>query len=117
MRFKNTWLRQRHDLKDQSQSGYDMALAMFGAEYSLAEQAIVDLIVTHRTLHHQKQRKSLDYYQRTISKAFNGSTARPAPLAARWLFRISRVPRAGNNSGRTRRPAEPRSSIRSTHSG
>jgi len=80
MRFKNTWLRQRHDLKDQSQSGYDMALAMFGAEYSLAEQAIVDLIVTHRTLHHQKQRKSLDYYQRTISKAFNGSTARPAPL-------------------------------------
>ena len=30
MRFKNTWLRQRHDLKDQSQSGYDLALAAFG---------------------------------------------------------------------------------------
>ena len=30
MRFRNTWLRQRHDLKDQSQSGYDLALACFG---------------------------------------------------------------------------------------
>ena len=29
-RFKKTWLRQREDLKDQSQSGYDMALANFG---------------------------------------------------------------------------------------
>jgi hypothetical protein len=27
LRFRNTWLKQRHDLKDQSQSGYDLALA------------------------------------------------------------------------------------------
>ena len=32
MRFRNTWLRQRHDLKDQSNSGYDMALACFGVD-------------------------------------------------------------------------------------
>ena len=31
-RFKKTWLRQREDLKDQSQSGYDLALANFGFE-------------------------------------------------------------------------------------
>jgi hypothetical protein len=80
MRFKNTWLRQRHDLKDQSQSGYDMALAMFGADTGLSEQAIVDLIITHRALHHQKQRTNPDYYQRTIAKAFKGSTVKPAPL-------------------------------------
>ena len=43
LRFKNTWLRQRHDLKDQSQSGYDMALAAFGAQAGLTEQQIVDL--------------------------------------------------------------------------
>jgi len=28
-RFRNTWERRRHDLKDQSNSGYDMALACF----------------------------------------------------------------------------------------
>jgi len=31
-RFQGTWLRQRKDLLDQSQSGYDMALANFGFE-------------------------------------------------------------------------------------
>ena len=48
----NTWLRQRHDLKDQSQSGYDMALAVFGAQSGLTEQQIVDLIVHHRSSTH-----------------------------------------------------------------
>jgi hypothetical protein len=48
MRFRNTWLRQRHDLKDQSNSGYDMALIHFGLDAGLTEQQIVDLIVHHR---------------------------------------------------------------------
>jgi hypothetical protein len=48
MRFKNTWQRQRHDLKDQSQSGYDLALANFGIEAGLTEQQIVDLMIHHR---------------------------------------------------------------------
>ena len=30
--FRNTWNRQRHDLKDQSGSGYDLALACFGVD-------------------------------------------------------------------------------------
>jgi hypothetical protein len=70
MRFRNTWLRQRHDLKDQSQSGYDLALACFGIDAGLAEQRIVDLIVHHRTIHGNRHRTRLDYFQRTIAKAY-----------------------------------------------
>ncbi len=69
LRFRNTWLRQRHDLKDQSQSGYDLALACFGTEAGLSEQQIVDLIIHHRALHNQRQRTRLDYYQRTLATA------------------------------------------------
>ena len=69
LRFRNTWLRQRHDLKDQSQSGYDLALACFGTEAGLGEQQIVDLIIHHRALHNQRQRTRLDYYQRTLATA------------------------------------------------
>jgi hypothetical protein len=69
MRFKNTWLRQRHDLKDQSNSGYDMALADFGVDAGLTDQLIVDLIVHHRAIHNQRARNRIDYYQRTIAKA------------------------------------------------
>ncbi len=69
LRFRNTWFRQRHDLHDQSQSGYDLALACFGIDAGLSEQRIVDLIIHHRALHKQKHRTRLDYYQRTIAKA------------------------------------------------
>ena len=77
-RFRNTWKRRRHDLKDQSQSGYDMALADFGVEAGLPEQQIVDLIVHHRTIHGQKQRTKLDYFQRTIARAFERNPQAPA---------------------------------------
>lgn len=81
LRFKNTWLRQRHDLKDQSQSGYDMALAAFGAQAGLTEQQIVDLIVHHRSLYARSHRTRLDYFQRTIAKAFRPSLGPDAPMA------------------------------------
>jgi hypothetical protein len=68
-RFKKTWLRQREDLKDQSQSGYDLALANFGLEAGLSEQQAIDLMIHHRRIHGQPQRTRLDYFQRTISKA------------------------------------------------
>ena len=87
MRFKNTWLRQRHDLKDQSQSGYDLALANFGTEAGLTEQQIVDLIIHHRRQYGQKPRTRLDYFQRTIAKASRQSPGADAPavLPARRL--------------------------------
>ena len=69
LRFKSTWLRQRRDLKDRSQSGYDLALANFGVDAGLTEQQIIDLIVQHRRSHAQKARTKLDYYLRTISAA------------------------------------------------
>ena len=69
MRFRNTWFRQRHDLKDQSQSGYDLALADFGVDAGLTPQQIVDLIIHHRRLHNQKQRTRSDYFQRTLGRA------------------------------------------------
>ena len=73
MRFKNTWFRQRHDLRDQSQSGYDLALACFGLNAGLSEQQTVDLLIQHRNLHKQKPRTRIDYFQRTIVKAANRS--------------------------------------------
>jgi len=69
MRFKNTWLRQRHDLKDQTQSGYDLALADFGVDAGLADQQIVDLIIHHRRLHGERPRRSADYFERTLARA------------------------------------------------
>ena len=78
LRFKNTWLRQRHDLKDQSQSGYDLALACFGLDAGLSEQEIVNLIVHHRSLSGRPQRTRVDYFQRTIAKAADRTDSRPA---------------------------------------
>ena len=69
LKFRNTWHHQRHDLKDQSGSGYDMALADFGVDAGLSEQQIVDLIIHHRRHHNTRPRTTLDYYQRTIAKA------------------------------------------------
>jgi hypothetical protein len=79
-RFRNTWERRRHDLTDPSQSGYDLALADFGVIAGLPEQRIVDLICHHRALHGQKQRNRVDYFQRTITKAWdrNPEAAIPA---------------------------------------
>ncbi len=74
-RFKSTWLRQRQDLRDQSQSGYDLALVNFGFEAGLSEQQVVDLIIHHRRIHSQRQRTRLDYFQRTIAKVFKPSEA------------------------------------------
>ena len=81
-RFRNTWERRRHDLKDPSQSGYDLALADFGVMAGLAEQQIVDLICHHRALHGQKQRTREDYFQRTIARAMERNPDAPMPAAA-----------------------------------
>lgn len=78
LRFKKTWLRQREDLKDQSQSGHDLAIANFGVEAGLSEQQVIDLIIQNRRIHGQAQRTRLDYFERTISKA-SKQNENPAP--------------------------------------
>lgn len=96
MRFRNTWQRQRHDLKDQTNSGYDMALVHFGLDAGMSEQQIVDLIVHHRVVNGQKQKFDAGYFRRTIVKAravraegppttpivVPGGTVAPTPRAA-----------------------------------
>jgi len=82
LRFRNTWLRQRHDLKDQSQSGYDLALADFGVEAGLTNQEIADLLVHHRRIHGQRQRTRTDYFERTIAKARDHADATVASTVA-----------------------------------
>jgi hypothetical protein len=81
MRFRNTWLRQRHDLKDQSQSGYDLALADFGVDAGLSDQQIVDLIVYHRRIHGERPRQRADYFERTLARAAkrSGGVELPPP--------------------------------------
>jgi hypothetical protein len=81
LRFRNTWLRQRHDLKDQSQSGYDLALACFGMDAGLSEQEIVTLIIHHRALYSRPQRTRVDYFQRTIGKATRKTGGGPDAIA------------------------------------
>jgi hypothetical protein len=73
--------RRRDNLKDPSQSGYDLALADFGIEAGLSEQQIVDLIIHHRRLHRLKPRNRIDYYQRTIARAERRTWGRAAPSA------------------------------------
>jgi hypothetical protein len=68
-RFRRTWDHRRDDLGDQSASGYDLALASFGVRNGLSDQGIVDLIIHHRRLHGAKQRRTVDYFQRTIATA------------------------------------------------
>jgi hypothetical protein len=84
-RFKRTWFRQRSDLQDQSQSGYDLALASFGVGAGLAEQQVVDLIIHHRAMHKLKPRLRLDYYYRTLSKAANHGNSEPIRSTAASL--------------------------------
>ena len=68
-RFCMTWRHERDDLRDQSGSGYDLALASFGVHAALSDQQIVDLIIHHRRIHGERRRTRLDYFKRTISKA------------------------------------------------
>jgi hypothetical protein len=97
--FKATWFRQRLDLRDDSQSGYDYSLVNFGLDAGLALQQIVDLIIHHRRKHKQKARTRLDYYQRTIGKilkekreqGMNAMLAGTAPQPAQPVTAASAV--------------------------
>ena len=69
--FWETWNRQRGDLADSSQSGYDLSLATITALGGWTDQEIANLIIAHRRRHGEKPEKALrgDYVRRTIGKA------------------------------------------------
>ncbi len=105
-RFRRTWNRQREDLRDQSQSGYDMALANFGVDAGLTEQQIVNLIVHHRRRHAQRCRTRLDYYMRTIAAAMNqGSGIEPPPASTQAGDTGQEPPHDGGSESQSGAPA------------
>lgn len=76
--FAATWEHERPDLLDQSNSGYDMALATMAAMAGWSPQEIVDLVVAHRrkwshaSPSHQRdplKLKNAGYYASTVAKA------------------------------------------------
>jgi hypothetical protein len=67
-KFQQTWMRLRRDMKDQSRSAYDLALANYAVQAQWPDQDILDLLVAWRHKHSEEV-KDLAYYLRTISKA------------------------------------------------
>jgi len=78
--FRQTWERQRADLPDQSQSGYDLSLATIAALRGWTDQEIADLIIAARRRHGQNPAKALraDYVRRTIARARAAAASAPA---------------------------------------
>ena len=75
--FAATWENRRDDLRDQSASGYDLALASIGISCGLTDQQIADLLVQHRReFSGRKQNRRgqayLNYLERTIRLARHG---------------------------------------------
>jgi hypothetical protein len=68
-RFARTWRRERLDLRDQSASGYDLALASCAARAGWTDQAIVDLLIAHRRMHGGRPKLRPDYFLRTLARA------------------------------------------------
>jgi Protein of unknown function (DUF3631) len=66
--FLATWNRQRGDLKDQSQSGYDLSLISQAKLAGLTDQDAVDLAIAHRAKTDEGP-KSHNYYVRTLEAA------------------------------------------------
>lgn len=71
-KFRETYDRNRPDLRDQSPSAFDLALASFAAAAGWTDQEIVDLLISCRRYHNDDLKLRLDYYQRTIGKARQG---------------------------------------------
>jgi hypothetical protein len=103
LRFRRTWNRERDDMADQSGSGYDLALACFGVNAGLTDQQIVDLIVHHRRMHGDAQRKRVEYFQRTISKARKTEVG-PGPAGV--SAEDKRAPGADDSPDQVSRPCE-----------
>jgi hypothetical protein len=65
--FAWTWNHKRQ-LRDTSQSDFDLALAHRAAQAGWTDQEIADLLIANRRLHGGQPKLRLDYYHRTIAK-------------------------------------------------
>ena len=68
-KFRTTWMGDRSDLKDQSPSAFDMALASMAIRADWNDQETIDLMIAWRRKHGKKLKLREDYYSRTIAKA------------------------------------------------
>lgn len=76
-RFRRTWEKKRgRDLKDHSQSGYEMSLANAAAEAEWSDQEIADLLIAHARIREGKPPEGPNYYRITIGKARMSTAAR-----------------------------------------
>lgn len=72
-KIRRTWNRQRSDMKDQSASAYDQAMANFAIRAGWTDQNTANLIIAFRRFHHEPDLKLRQgYYQGTIEKAKAG---------------------------------------------
>ncbi|MFO7899817.1 MAG: YfjI family protein, partial [Planctomycetota bacterium] len=99
-KFWHTWNRQRTDLADTSQSGYDLSLATIAALAGWTDQQIADLIIAARRNHDEKPEKALraDYMARTIAKARQTADERRAEPAGVDLSRFLLEPEGANTT-------------------
>ena len=74
-RFAGAWDGQRLDLKDKSDSGYDMALAHEAVKLGWTPQEIIDLLIARRRMAKAKA-KSKGHYELTVRKALNAQQTR-----------------------------------------
>lgn len=73
-KFNATWLRQRPDLKDQSQSTFDLSLMTRALLAGCTDQEAVDTTIAHR-VDAGGSPKRPDYYGRTLQKAKESANA------------------------------------------
>ncbi|MGE4157723.1 MAG: hypothetical protein AB7F75_01345 [Planctomycetota bacterium] len=77
--FAKAWNRLRPDLRDQSQSAYDLSLANIAAIHMWSDQEIANLLIATRVKHGEKLEKALrqDYVSKTIASARAFANDRP----------------------------------------
>ena len=68
-KFKETWEGNRKDLRDDSPSGYDMALASMAAQANWTDQEIVNLMIAFRRKHGHDPKLRHGYFRTTLDKA------------------------------------------------
>jgi hypothetical protein len=68
-KFKLAWDHLRKDLKDQSASAYDMALANIAVQAEWTDQEIANLLIAHRRRYKEDLKLRDTYYIKTLSKA------------------------------------------------
>jgi hypothetical protein len=70
--FSDTWLGERTDLADPSDSGHDLSIASMAALGGWTQQEITDLLIARRRNRNAKP-KGLRYFERTVRKAMQAA--------------------------------------------